>query len=225
MKKRQLLLTEDGSHTLFIPELNETYHSTHGAIQESNHVFIKEGLKYYLSDKSVDELWIFEVGFGTGLNALLTAIFAEQNNTNIIYDAIEAFPLEATELKDLNYTYQIKSQSAAIIFSKMHTTKWNELMPISNNFKIKKIHRQIQDYHLSGRYDICYFDAFAPSKQPEMWEKSTLEKIYHSLKTDGIFVTYSAQGQLKRNLKAIGFEVHTIEGPPGKYEMVRGIKT
>ena len=224
MRGRQLLMTEDGSHTLIVPELKETYHSTHGAIRESDHVFIQEGLHHYSTEKQLTRIRIFEVGFGTGLNALLTALFAEKQNLIVTYETIEAFPLEEGILMELNYPGQLDSGSANDLFTKMHAAKWNELVHVSNYLKLRKIHAGIQDHQLSDAYDICYFDAFAPSKQPEMWELNVLEKIHDAMKQGGVFVTYCAQGQLKRNLRDIGFDVFTLEGPPGKKEMVRAIK-
>jgi tRNA U34 5-methylaminomethyl-2-thiouridine-forming methyltransferase MnmC len=224
MKGRQLLVTEDGSHTLIVPELKETYHSTHGAIRESDHVFIREGLQYYSIEKQITGIKIFEVGFGTGLNTLLTALFAEKQNLIVTYETIEAFPLEEGILMELNYLSQLDNGAANDIFTKMHASKWNELVQVSKYLKLRKIHTEIQVHQLSAAYDICYFDAFAPSKQPEMWELNVLEKIHDAMKSGGVFVTYCAQGQLKRNLRNIGFEVFTLEGPPGKKEMIRAIK-
>jgi tRNA U34 5-methylaminomethyl-2-thiouridine-forming methyltransferase MnmC len=224
MKGRQLLVTEDGSHTLIVPELKETYHSTHGAIRESDHIFIREGLQYYSIEKQITGIKIFEVGFGTGLNTLLTALFAEKQNLIVTYETIEAFPLEEGILMELNYLSQLDNGAANDIFTKMHASKWNELVQVSKYLKLRKIHTEIQVHQLSAAYDICYFDAFAPSKQPEMWELNVLEKIHDAMKSGGVFVTYCAQGQLKRNLRNIGFEVFTLEGPPGKKEMIRAIK-
>lgn len=224
MKKRRLQLTGDGSHTIFLPELDETYHSTHGAIQESNHVFIAEGLQFFQRDRKVEEIRIFELGFGTGLNALLTAIFAERHGIKIIYETIEAFPLDADMIGALNYTKQIASPSAHDLFANLHESEWNETVSISDYFSIKKIDRRFQDFEVNINLDICYYDAFAPSKQPDMWEKPLLEKVYNALREGGIFVTYCAKGQLKRDLGVLGFEVATVAGPPGKLQMVRAVK-
>lgn len=224
MSEKKLLITEDGSHTIFVPELNETYHSTHGAIQESTYVFIHQGLQFFLEKRQKKLVNVFEVGFGTGLNALLSALFAAENEYFIQYKSIEAYPLEKSEIEQLNYINLIKNQHAKEIFDKIHTCSWEAWEAISPNFQLFKVNQKLQDYERSECYDVCLFDAFAPSKQPEMWRMNLLEKVYTSLVRHGIFVTYCAKGQLKRDLRAIGFQVETLPGPPGKKEMVRGIK-
>ena len=224
MKKKQFLITEDGSHTLYIPELNETYHSIHGAISESNYVFIEHGLNYYNKRQSSTGIKIFEVGFGTGLNALLSAVYAEKHKIPIRYESIEAFPLNRSETQNLNYTELIKNPFSKEIFQKIHESPWEDWIDVSPYFQLLKIKNNIQSYNAPGLFDVCFFDAFAPSKQPEMWEPDILEKIYSLLITHGVFVTYCAKGQLKRDLNSIGFEVETLPGPPEKMEMVRAIK-
>jgi tRNA U34 5-methylaminomethyl-2-thiouridine-forming methyltransferase MnmC len=224
MNKFTFVITEDGSHTIYLPDINETYHSTHGAIRESNHVFIKNGLEF-AARHGQKNFRIFEVGFGTGLNALLTAIYAKKNELNISYQSIEAYPLESQHIQKLNFPEKTGDPGAAILFKKLHTAPWNEWLPVSEVFMLKKIKGLLQDFEVhDGLFDLCYFDAFAPSKQPEMWEKPMLEKVKNMLAMHGIFTTYCARGQLKRDLKSLGFEVETLEGPPGKKEMVRAIK-
>lgn len=224
MSEKQLIITNDGSHTLFIPALNETYHSTHGAIQESRYVFIDQGLRFLQNEKKKNEIRVFEVGFGTGLNALLCALFAEKYYLNVTYESIEAFPLEQAEIEKLNYTDLVGNRRSRKIFLKIHEASWGCAEKISTYFQLKKIQSLIQEYIFNDPFDVCFFDAFAPSKQPEMWAYAILEKIYSSLALNGIFVTYCAKGQLKRDLKNIGFDVETLPGPPGKNEMIRGIK-
>jgi len=224
MSEKKFLITEDGSHTIFIPELDETYHSTHGAIQESTYVFIEQGIAFQQSRKSHEKIRVFEVGFGTGLNALLSALFAEEHQLVIEYDTIEAFPLELAEIEKLNYQQLIDNNLVVDFFNKIHECQWEKLMGISTYFLLKKIKKALQNHELHEKYDICFFDAFAPSKQAEMWEKDVLEKVYNGLIKGGLFVTYCAKGQLKRDLKSIGYEVETLPGPPGKNEMVRAIK-
>ena len=225
MNKRKFLITEDGSHTIYIPELDETYHSTHGAIQESTYVFIEQGLKYVAEKGSVERIRIFEVGFGTGLNVLLSALYAKKQRISIEYESIEAFPLNRTEIQKLNYTGLIKQPHSKEILQKIHDSPWGKWIDISSGFQLHKINLMLQDYKVKKQFDLCFFDAFAPSKQPEMWTKEILEKMYTLLTANGVFVTYCAKGQLKRDLKSIGFEVETLPGPPGKFEMVRAIKT
>ena len=223
MTEKEFLITEDGSHTIFLPELNETYHSTHGAIQESQYVFIEKGLEYAASFGR-KSLKIFEVGFGTGLNALLSLIYAEKNKISIHYQTIEAYPLATEYISKLNYPDLINGHSASESFMRLHQAQWNCWIEITPYFQLKKNKAEIQEILIGDKFDVCYFDAFAPSKQPEMWDISMLEKVKNLLEPKGIFVTYCAKGQLKRDLKSLGFEVETLPGPPGKKEMVRAIK-
>jgi tRNA U34 5-methylaminomethyl-2-thiouridine-forming methyltransferase MnmC len=218
----QIITTGDGSHSLLNTGLNETYHSIHGAKRESVHVFLKHGLEYFLEKNSPDVVRIFEVGFGTGLNALLTASFAEIRKQKIVYTSIEAFPLEEKISNQLNYA---ESQHEKILFQKLHSSPWEVDVPINNFFTVKKIETTLQEIPLQKNYfDVIYFDAFAPNKQPELWEISILEKVCDVLKPSGIFTTYCAKGQLKRDLKSLGLLVETLTGPPGKKEMVRALK-
>lgn len=220
----QVLVTEDGSHTIFVPELNETYHSIHGAIQESTHVYIERGLHYLVQRDQVKCIRIFELGFGTGLNAFLSAKYATDNGLLVEFESIEAFPLDQEVLLHLNYPNQIASSNYNNFFQKIHEAPWDQNNVVSSNFNLIKKHTTIQGYHTSAKFDICFFDAFAPSKQAEMWEYPILEKIASLLSTKGIFVTYCAKGQLKRDLKALGFEVESLSGPPGKLQMIRATK-
>ncbi len=224
MKEKQFLITEDGSHTLYIPELNETYHSIHGAIQESNYVYLEMGLNFFVGKEHKKNIKIFEVGFGTGLNALLVAIYAESNQINVQYESLDAFPLLSSEIIKLNYTDLIKHLQVAELFHKIHESPWDKWMEISPGFLLQKVNNTLQDYEAQRQFDVCFYDAFAPSKQPEMWELAMLKKVWGLLGINGVFVTYCAKGQLKRNLKEIGFAVDSLPGPPGKFEMVRATK-
>lgn len=224
MKEKQFLITEDGSHTLYIPELKETYHSIHGAIQESNYVYLEMGLNFFVGKEHKKNIKIFEVGFGTGLNALLVAIYAESNHINVQYESLDAFPLLSSEIIKLNYTDLIKHLQVAELFHKIHESPWDKWMEISPRFLLQKVSNTLQDYEAQRQFDVCFYDAFAPSKQPEMWELAMLKKVWGLLGINGVFVTYCAKGQLKRNLKEIGFAVDSLPGPPGKFEMVRATK-
>ena len=223
MSEKRFLITEDGSHTIFLPELKETYHSTHGALSESEYVFIEKGLDYAFQGGK-QSIKIFELGFGTGLNALLSWIFAEKHQVLIQYQTLEAFPLTQEDIEILNYPRLIHDNSAAEKFLKIHQSKWEDWIELSDYFQLNKIENRIQDLQVDYRVDVCFFDAFAPSKQPEMWEIPILEKIKEMLVKNGILVTYCAKGQLKRDLKSLGFEVESLPGPPGKMEMVRATK-
>lgn len=223
-KKQDITIIEsgDGSHTLYHAGLNETYHSTHGALQESEHVFIKAGLEEIL--KSAKEVRIFEVGFGTGLNAWLTYKRIEGSDVKVIYHSLEPYPLSKEIYTQLNYVKD-SSQQLKDFFLQLHDMPWEEEVAINESFTLKKIKDRLELYS-PGRnsFDLIYYDAFAPSKQADMWLPENLQKVHSSLVKGGLLVTYCARGQFKRDLKAIGFEVETLEGPPGKKEMTRGRK-
>ena len=219
----KIIKTEDGSHSLLNDSLNETYHSTHGAIQESIHVFIRNGLQFFANKKS--EIKVFEVGFGTGLNAFLAIQFSIEHKIKVDYTSIETFPIHWSLASQLNYADLISFENGKTLFEKIHQCEWNKEIQINEFFSLTKLHQTIQSTILKDEnFDVVFFDAFAPSKQPELWELSVLEKTIHSLKSNGVFVTYCAQGQLKRNLKQLGMKVESLPGPPGKREMVRAIK-
>ena len=218
----QIIVTGDGSHSLLNVRLNETYHSVHGALRESLHVFIKHGLEYFAERNDDDPIRIFEVGFGTGLNALLAAQFANQSQRAIEYTSIEAFPLDQAILEKLNYT---STDDDKQLFEKLHHASWNTVEEITDHLRLRKIQTTLQEIRLeASSFDIIFYDAFAPAKQPELWEFPLLKKVTDSLHADGVFVTYCAKGQLKRDLKNLGLEVQTLAGPPGKKEMVRSLK-
>ena len=211
-------ITGDGSHTLFVPELNEHYHSIHGAINESVHVYIEAGLKHiHTSDISV-----FEIGFGTGLNAYLTLLFAMENKCKINYTAIELFPLDMNIVTGLNYSSCLKKENVS--FLQLHKAQWNKKVIINDYFTMYKIKADLTEYKFFEKASLIYFDAFGPEKQPELWKECILKKVTDILNPDGIFVTYSAKGIIKRILKSLSLKVETIPGPKGKKEMIRAIK-
>ena len=219
----QLITTSDGSHSLLNSELNETYHSVHGALRESIHVFIKHGLEFFAGQNSLVTIHIFEVGFGTGLNALLTLEYALKQGCQIHYTSVEAFPIDHTTARSLNYPDALSMTDAREYFERLHAAPWDVEAVIAPGFTLLKKKTSLQEITLMPEYDVIYFDAFAPSKQPEMWELSVLEKVRNAIKPGGVFVTYCAKGQLKRDLKTLGLVVETLPGPPGKKEMVRGV--
>lgn len=221
--KREIRITGDGSPTLYFPELDEHYHSTHGAVQEAKHVFIENGLNSF-SNKN--ELAILEIGFGSGLNALLTCLEVQSNESkNIKYVGIESNPLSVEELKLMNFSEQIKDKNYHSLFGEIQSGKWNELIQISTNFELLKIESKLQEFDFSAHtFDLIYYDAFGPRAQSEMWEKSIFQPLYDILSPNGMLVTYCAQGQFKRHLKEIGFNVQTRPGPPGKREMTTAKK-
>jgi len=219
MLKREIKLTEDGSHTIYIPELNEHYHSTHGAIQEAIHVYINAGLNF--SDKN--PIRLLEIGFGTGLNAYLTLAEAEKNNRSIIYHSIERYPVEKEQLEILNYPDLIDFENQNL-FEKLHEAEWNVSVDISENFKLKKINDDLKKINFSDRYDLIYFDAFAPDIQPELWTVDIFKKLYSCLNPNATLLTYCSKGIVKRALRASGFEVKRLAGPPGKHHILRASK-
>lgn len=226
MDNIQLIKTGDGSSSLLNVALNETYHSTHGAIQESNHVFIKNGLQFLIEKSHPPSVSVFEVGFGTGLNALLSLLFSREENIEIDYNSIEAFPIDSETAGQLNYSSILPGDQTKNYFRQLHEIEWNKKIKVTDNFSLLKRKITIQDLDFDvSEFDIIFFDAFAPAKQPEMWELPILEKVIRSLKPDRVFVTYCAQGQLKRNLKSFGLHVESLPGPPGKREMVRAMKS
>ncbi len=219
--KREVILTADGSKTIYIPDMNENYHSTNGALQEAMHVFIQNGIRTF---NSKDEMTVFEMGFGTGLNALLTLVEAVNSNRTINYIGIEAYPVELELIKEINYEHLVDKRFTAS-FSLMHSLLWGERHIIHPNFTFQKIHAKIQDYlPLNASIDIIFFDAFGPKVQQEVWTIDVLKKMYDMLKPNGILVTYCAMGQMKRDLKSLGFKVEGLSGPPGKREMTRAVK-
>jgi tRNA U34 5-methylaminomethyl-2-thiouridine-forming methyltransferase MnmC len=214
----KIIQTGDGSSSLLNTALNETYHSLHGALRESLHVFIRHGLEYFVQFTAANRVRIFEVGFGTGLNALLAAQFSAANNLDIHYTSIEAFPLDREIWAALNYADNLESQE---LFSRLHEATWNKETQITNRFSLTKLHGSLLQTVLPRQsYDVIFFDAFAPSKQAEMWEMAVLTNVVEAMAAPGVFVTYCARGQLKRDLKALQLTVETLAGPPGKKEMV-----
>jgi len=217
----RIITTEDGSHSLLYEELDESYHSIHGAIQESNHVYIEAGLNYWLSkNPHSTSLNILEFGFGTGLNALLTSL---KTNSRIkaIYDTLEKYPIAREVSKSLNYGEVMHSPK---LFNTIHSASWGKAEMITPDFLLTKTEIDFREYKSANKYDIIYFDAFAPSKQPELWTKEMFESCYGMMNQGAVLVTYSAKGQLKRDLKSIGFTVESLPGPPGKFEITRAIK-
>lgn len=222
--ERKLVKTGDGSHSLFVPELDEYYHSTHGALRESNHVFIDAGLHYTWASFPDQSLRLFEVGFGTGLNALLTGFEAEKTKEKIHYTSIESSPLPPHIIEKLNYSLHIPVKGVEKQFQNIHHSEWEVPVQISGFFELRKIKVSVEDFNSPEDFHLIFFDAFGPKVQPEMWHEEILQKMYSMLKPRGIFVTYCAKGEVKRTLKKIGFEVQSLPGPPGKREMTRAIK-
>jgi tRNA U34 5-methylaminomethyl-2-thiouridine-forming methyltransferase MnmC len=217
--KRELRLTADGSPTLYVPELDETYHSMHGSVQEARHVFIESGLRFVATESK--QVNILEVGFGTGLNALLTAQYAEENAINVHYVGLEAFPVEEEIWKAIKY---LDGPDAQVFYSQMMALPFGETKACHAHFSLTKVATHLQDWSTSEKFDLVYYDAFGPKAQPEMWELAIFKKLFALLNTGGALVTYCAQGQFKRHMKSLGMRVEGLPGPPGKREMTRGVK-
>jgi tRNA U34 5-methylaminomethyl-2-thiouridine-forming methyltransferase MnmC len=219
----QLVITGDGSHTLFIPELNEHYHSTFGALTESLHVFVHSGLHCFAGSK---EISIFEAGFGTGLNALMTALHAVRMGMKVWYFAIEKYPVDPLIVDQLNYPQLLKDaeNDAEGLFSAIHNSEWETMIGIHPFFYLKKMKGDMCSFIPDANFDLVYFDAFAPDKQPEMWTGDVLHRILSAMKPGGIFTTYCVKGSVKQILKNYGLTVEKLPGPPGKREILRARK-
>ena len=218
----KIITTADGSHSLLNESLQETYHSIHGAIRESKHVFIREGMEHWLNIYRKDSLSILEIGFGTGLNAWLAWEFAKERSIRLTYTSIESFPLDESIWAQLNYTEREDDKS---LFGSLHESPWDTTVAIGDEFSLYKMQTKLEDARLEpDSVDIIFYDAFAPSKQPDMWTFAMLQKTTNTLKKGGVFVTYCAKGQVKRDLKSLNFIMEVLPGPPGKKEMVRATK-
>ncbi len=217
-----LFETQDGSQSVLSEEYGVTYHSRYGAVQESRHVFIEAGL--FVKAIGSKRLSILELGFGTGLNAFLTLIESEKLNLDIHYCGVEKEPLSPVLLDELRYPEFLMAQDKSALFKALHQSSWEEEVPITENFTLCKLHQPFEKVTLCSKYDLVFYDAFAPKVQPELWEESVLAKVFESLLPNGILTTYCANGSFKRVLKAVGFEVETLPGPPGKREMTRATK-
>lgn len=222
--QRNIILTKDGSHTVAIPEMKVTYHSVHGAIQESQHVFIQAGLLDSCLFDFIGVHQVLEIGFGTGLNALLTLIEADKHKNRIYYTVIEPYPLNEKEISQLNYCEQLKQPGYKLLFEKMHQLDWEEMFEITNYFRLTKRKCSLTDFISDDVFSIIYFDPFAPAAQPELWTKEIFEKLYAMLLPEGILVTYCSKGDVRRAMQAAGFAVEKLAGPPGKREMLRAKK-
>jgi len=226
---RELFLTKDGSHTVLTRELNASYHSVHGALAESQHVFIEAGLLYVIKHLNNNEqgsspLSIFEMGMGTGLNLLLTYIEAEKLQQEVHYITVEKFPLEKQITDQLNYCGLLHRPELQKVFNSIHSSAWNQPYNLSSWFCLHKQEMALEDLKIDRRFNLVYYDAFAPSAQPELWSQSIFQKIYEMLFPRGVLVTYCSKGEVRRNLIASGFLVEKLPGPPGKREIIRAKK-
>jgi tRNA U34 5-methylaminomethyl-2-thiouridine-forming methyltransferase MnmC len=231
--QRKIITTADGSKTIQIEDWNEQYHSIHGAIQEAKHVFIKHGFHFLLhsqrslchseqSEESQQKISILEIGFGTGLNAFITCLEAKKDNIQVDYVGVEAYPVSQDEIRQLNYTEQLKVNNA--LFSKIHNCSWEDEYEIHSKFSLTKQQKLFKDIKEKNAFNLIYFDAFGARVQPELWTEAIFKIMYKALKTKGVLVTYSAKGSVRRSMQTVGFTVERLEGPPGKREMLRATK-
>lgn len=218
----KIVETADGSHTIFLPDLNESYHSNFGAITESECVFFKNGLNNYIGKQKV--IHVLETGMGTGLNAFMAFLDAEINKQKIVYHALEIFPISLSIASQLNYPEQLNAINYADEFIQLHNCNFDDEIKISEYFTFKKYHQSIKIFSNPNNYDVVFFDAFAPDINADLWYEDVLHNMYLSLKKGGMLTTYCAKGQFKRNLKSVGFKVQNAAGPPGKREITQGNK-
>lgn len=218
MDHLRVIDTGDGSHSLMHTTLQETYHSVHGAVQESQYVFIDQGLRIVGAGHQTH---ILEIGFGTGLNALMTLLEVNRSGLRVSYESWEKFPLSPEVWNQLNYGRILKNQKA---FEAVNDAVWEAKVSLTPDFQLQKRKRDVLADSIEGTFHLIYYDAFAPSRQPEMWTVEALKKVTSALAPGGIWVTYCAKGQVKRDLASLGLTVETLPGPPGKKEMTRARK-
>lgn len=210
-------MTGDGSETIQIPDMHVTYHSVHGAIQESKHVFIQTGLMPLVESKQFETINIFEMGFGTGLNALLSYDIANEFRQKIRYATIELFPLQKSE-------YALLSYSNKKIIQQLHETKWEENIALSEYFLLHKTNQSLLDFFSQQQFQLIYYDAFAPAAQPELWTEEIFSKLFAILGPKGVLVTYCSKSIVQKAMRAAGFTLEKVPGPPGKREIVKATK-
>lgn len=221
MMGRELVQTADGSHSLYVPALNERYHSRHGAIQESSHVFVDMGFRPMADGLSTVK--VLEMGFGTGLNALLTALEAMQLQVRVEYWAVEAYPLHPEEVEALNYPHLVGGTEAGAVWESIHAAPWNARVEVCPQFCLTRLHTRMEGLALEERVHLVYFDAFAPEKQPELWTEAMFQNMRRHMEPGGRLTTYCAKGAVRRVMQAAGFQVQKVKGPPGKREMLIAI--
>ena len=218
--KREIIITDDGSTTIRIPEWDENYHSTHGAIQEAKHVFIKNGLNLFQKQDSIS---ILEIGFGTGLNAFIT--FLETlTKDKVNYVGIEAYPISEEEIAQMNYVSELEAEKYQVIFDKMHACDWENQETITENFLLTKRKQFFQDIEDKNQFDLIYFDAFGFPLQPELWSETIFKKMFDALLPKGTLVTYACRSSIKNAMLSVGFSIEKLPGAPGKREMLRATK-
>lgn len=225
MVVRKLKVTGDGSPTFHLPHKNESYHSKNGALTESLHVYIKCGMDYWLAFNGTNSsLDILEIGFGTGLNFLLTSARLKNTNIQVSYDAIEAYPLSLHEIKEFSLSKSFEGYFSSQKLIGLHELSWNTYHEFESNVKIQKIKSKVENFSFRKKYDLVYYDVFAKFSQPELWDRELIQSIASQLNINGIFVTYAAFGELRKTLRKSGMNIERLKGPIGKREITRAIK-
>lgn len=223
MLERKIITTADGSKTIHLESWNEQYHSKHGAFQEANHVYINTGFLHRLNSFQGNTIEILEIGFGTALNAMLTFTESIKHSIRVNYSAYEAYPVLESELEALDYESKFPSNYIDF-FKKMHSVSWNEYFEIAPHFFLNKQLKKFDQLEAVNSYDLIFYDAFGPRVQPELWSDNLFQKMFDSLKNNGVLVTYCAKGSVRRSMQAVGFQTERLSGPPGKREMLRATK-
>jgi tRNA U34 5-methylaminomethyl-2-thiouridine-forming methyltransferase MnmC len=221
--QRIIEITEDGSHTLYVPELNERYHSAHGAVQESLHIYLEVGLHHC----GKQEINLLEIGFGTGLNAFLTLLDAEKSGKTVTYTALERYPVSFAEAEMFNYS-ELLNSAREDTFLQLHSSAWGEWVDITPAFRLKKLQTdagRLEEFQPDTHFDVIYYDAFAPEKQPRLWTAEIFDRLYALSNPGATLTTYCAKGAVRRMLQSAGYRVERLPGPPGKREILRAVKT
>ncbi len=224
--KNKIIETQDGSHSIYSAKYGVSYHSKYGAIQESMHVFIKAGLEHFVqTHPEQKKLCLFEMGFGTGLNAFLTYLYCKEKNIQVEYTAVETQPVQMWQ--NLNYCAELKcNETDKLFFEQLHLANWNVSVALKEGFTLTKLEQNLEECQFESSFDVVYYDAFAPNAQEELWTPEIFAKMYQSMRSNGsTLTTYCAKGAVKRALKSVGFLIDSIAGPPGKREMTRANKT
>lgn len=219
--EKKIIKTSDGSSSVYIPEWDENYHSKHGAIQEAYHVFIKNGLDLFEDGSTIS---ILEMGLGTGLNCMISYLESKKRNLSLDYLALEGYPLDIEMILELNHLQQLQAEKESNVYHKMLTVDWNSKHQITDHFSLTKEQVLFEDFQKRSFADLIYFDAFGARVQPELWTEAIFKKMYEALNENGVIVTYSAKGSVRRAMQTVGLEVERLPGPPGKREMLRGRK-
>jgi tRNA U34 5-methylaminomethyl-2-thiouridine-forming methyltransferase MnmC len=219
--KREIIITKDGSTSIYLPELNESYHSKFGAIQEAQHVFIKNGMDLFQSN---DTIHILEIGFGTGLNTFITFLEASKRKQKIHYDGVEAYPVSTADARQMNYVKELNATNFEAVFNEIHAVQWEQKIELTPSFTLTKRKQFFQELTDKEKFHLIYFDAFGFDVQPELWNEQIFKIMFDALLSNGVLVTYACRTSIWKAMLSVGFSVEKLSGAPGKREMLRAIK-